>query len=63
VTGETCSANTNSTAITADSTSDIEISCSTLTSGDKVKGDLSITFSKTGGLNKTTTGSLVTKVP
>tara|TARA_Y100000310_G_scaffold327508_1_gene394012 strand:- start:9200 stop:9649 length:450 start_codon:yes stop_codon:yes gene_type:complete len=63
VTGETCSANTNSTIITADSTSDIAISCSTLASGDKVKGDLSITFSKTGGLNKTTTGSLVTKVP
>tara|TARA_Y100000310_G_scaffold338559_1_gene428537 strand:- start:260 stop:703 length:444 start_codon:yes stop_codon:yes gene_type:complete len=62
-TGETCTDYTTSTAITADSTADIPVTCSTLASGDKVKADLSITFSKSGGLNKTTTGSLVTKVP
>ncbi|MFH2027836.1 MAG: hypothetical protein ABIJ08_01740 [Nanoarchaeota archaeon] len=62
-TGETCTTNTASTEIAADGTADVAITCATLASGDKVKGDLTIAFSKSGGLNKTTTGTLVAKTP
>jgi len=50
--------------IAADSTEDIKMTGCTLTADDKIKADLSIEYSKgTAGLNRTTTGSLVTKVP
>lgn len=60
--GRTCSWS-GSQDITADSTVDMNTACPAdpaLGSGDKVKADISITYSKVGGLNKTTTGNLVT---
>ncbi|MAG08191.1 hypothetical protein CMO89_01855 [Candidatus Woesearchaeota archaeon] len=62
-TGETCTDYTTLTSISADGTADIPVTCTTFASGDKVKGDLSITYNKIGGLSRTTTGTLVTKVP
>ena len=49
-----------SRAITADNTTDFLAACVGLTSGQKIKGDISIDYNKVGGLLKTTTGSLVT---
>lgn len=60
VTGETCAPMTTSTPISADNYTDFDITCSTLASGDKVKGDIAISFAKVGGLNKTAAGQLVT---
>ncbi len=60
VTGETCTDWSGPQDISADATQDLPITCSTLASGDKVKGDISITFAKVGGLNKTAAGQLVT---
>ncbi len=59
-TGETCTSYTTSTNIPADDTRDFPIACSTVVSGDKVKGDIVIIFTPTGGLAKTSTGSIVT---
>ena len=61
-TGETCVANTTSTTIQPESTADIAIPCSTFTSGDKVKGEVSISYSKVGGLSKSASGQVVTTV-
>ena len=49
-----------STAITADRTADFLAVCAGLTRGQKIKGDMSIKYSKAGGLSKTATGNLVT---
>lgn len=46
--------------INSDATAVAIITCTGLEAGEKVKGDLSISFSKAGGLNKTTSGSIVT---
>lgn len=63
-TGETCTTNSSTgMTIASDGTYDILVTCGTFASGDKVKGDLTITFSKTGGLSKTTSGQIVTTVP
>ncbi|MFH1249237.1 MAG: hypothetical protein V1660_03725 [archaeon] len=62
-TGETCAANTNATVIASDATGDVIVTCSTLASGDKLKGDVAIAYTKSGGLSKQTTGQLVTVVP
>jgi len=59
-TGETCSAFSGNTAIAVDATTDFNIACSTLASGDKVKADFEVTFAKAGGLSKVATGQLVT---
>jgi hypothetical protein len=55
----TCSF-TGSTIIAADGTTDFLAACTGLTSGQKVKADLLISYSKVGGLAKTTVGSVVT---
>ena len=60
LTGETCTDYTTSTDIAADATADIPITCTTVASGDKIKGDITISYSKTGGLSKSTTGTIVT---
>nr|MBI4156960.1 hypothetical protein [Candidatus Woesearchaeota archaeon] len=51
---------TGSTAITADNTADFLAACVGLTAGQKIKGDITIEYSKAGGLARTTTGNLVT---
>jgi len=63
-----CSYATADTQITADSTTDFNMSCSGgLTSGDKIKGTVTVTYdvgaSAGAGLSKTTTGQLVAVVP
>ena len=62
--GNDCTATTlvsNATiTINSDQELTIPITCTGLAIAEKVKGDVSITFSKAGGLNKTTSGSLVT---
>ena len=55
----TCSFS-GSTTITPDSTSDFLAACVGLTSGQKIKGDISINYNKVSGLSRTTSGSLVT---
>ncbi len=60
VTGETCDALNITQDVSADSTYDFGITCGTLVSGDKIKGDISISFAKVGGLSKTAAGQLVT---
>jgi hypothetical protein len=62
ITGETCTDWTGAQIISPDSTADIAITCATFASGDKVKGDLSITYSKAGGLSRTASGQIVTTV-
>lgn len=59
-TGETCGSFSGDKGIAADGTADFTIPCTTLVAGDKIKGDFAITFSKAGGLAKSTTGQLVT---
>ncbi|MDP2907231.1 MAG: hypothetical protein Q8O03_04790 [Nanoarchaeota archaeon] len=59
-TAETCTNNAALT-LTADQTDNLVLdTCTGLAVGEKVKGDISITYTKAGGLTKTTTGSLVT---
>ena len=60
VVGETCTDWSGSQDISADATQDFDITCSTLIAGDKIKADVTVSFSKAGGLNKTATGQLVT---
>lgn len=55
-----CSVTAGLDTIPADNTCDYTITCSTVTSGDKVKADISITYATIGGLQKTATGQLVT---
>lgn len=59
-TGETCTAWSGTQAINPDATADIAVTCATLAAGDRIKGDLSISFSKAGGLARTASGQLVT---
>ncbi len=63
ITGETCTDWTGSTEIASDATSDFIVTCATLTSGDKIKAEIAISFSKVDGLPKTASGQLVTTVP
>ncbi|MBW2983811.1 hypothetical protein KY361_01745 [Candidatus Woesearchaeota archaeon] len=63
-----CSYSTADTQIAADGTTDFALNCTGgLTSGDKIKGSLTITYdigtSAGAGLSKSTTGQLVTAVP
>ncbi len=63
-----CSFATANTQIAADSTHDFVLACAGgLNSGDKIKGDLTITYdvgaSAGAGLSKSTTGQLVKIVP
>jgi len=51
---------TGSTAITADDTADFLAACIGLTAGQKVKGDITVEYSKAGGLARSTTGNVVT---
>ncbi len=61
-TGETCTENTYSTGntINADATTDFTYTCTSIDSGDKIKADVTIIFTPTGGLEKTSTGQLIT---
>lgn len=61
-TGETCAAWSGTLAINPDATGDVPVSCSTLLTGDKIKGDMTITYSKAGGLARTASGQIVTTV-
>ncbi len=63
-----CNFSTADTQIAADSTTDFTLACAGgLTSGDKIKGSLTISFdigtSAGAGLAKSTTGQMVTVVP
>ena len=58
-TGLDCTADTTTRAILPDGIADFYVNCS-LTSGEKIKADISIQFGVAGGLAKTTTGQLVT---
>ena len=63
-----CTFSTADTEIAADGTTDIALTCAGgLTSGDKIKGKLTITYdvgaTAGAGLSKGTTGQLVTVVP
>ena len=58
--GETCTDWAGNQGINTDTTSDFLITCGTITTGDKVKADIEITFNKVGGLSRTTTGQMVT---
>ena len=62
--GNDCTATTliNNATITIDTdqTTSVAVTCTGLATGEKVKGDISINFAKAGGLNKATSGSLVT---
>jgi len=59
-TAETCT-NNAATSWAADETKNLLLdTCTGLAVGEKIKGDLAITYTKAGGLTKTTTGSLVT---
>ena len=65
LTGETCGPDTAFTTatISPDATTDFAYDgCTTLVSGDKVKGDIFITYTPAGGLSKSATGSIVTTV-
>lgn len=56
----TCT-NTAAFSPTADGEVDLLLPCNTdFEVGDKIKGDITITYTPTGGLKKTTTGQLVT---
>jgi len=49
-----------SVVVTADDTADFLAACIGLTAGQKIKGDITIEYSKAGGLARTTSGNLVT---
>ena len=58
-TGMGCTAWSGTTEIIPDAVADFDVDCG-LSSGDKIKADISIQFGIAGGLAKTTTGQLVT---
>ena len=63
-----CTFSTADTQIAADATTDFTLACAGgLTSGDKIKGDVTVAFdvgtAAGDGLSKSTTGQLVTVVP
>lgn len=51
---------TNVGTVNSDALAQAAITCTGLATGEKVKGDLTITFAKSGGLTKTTSGTIVT---
>jgi len=59
-TDETCTAWSGDVQVGTDATQDFVVTCGTLASGDKLTGDLAITYARAGGLTRTTTGQIVT---
>ena len=59
-----CSVTGGSGIIGSDETCDYTIACPLILAGDKIKGDLTISYTiGVGGLPKTTTGTIVTTAP
>lgn len=57
--GSTC--NAADLTLAGDATDNLVFSC-TLASGEKIKGDIVIAYQKAGGLSKSTTGTLISRV-
>jgi hypothetical protein len=61
--GTTCTSSTTAQNVTADSTGDFQLTACGFSSGEKIKSDIAIDFNKQDGLQKTTSGQLVTTAP
>ena len=61
-TGVSCSEASPGTSILSEENADVTVTCTGLSSGDKLKGNIKIGYTPTGGLSKAAAGQLVVTI-